>query len=65
MFTGWHALPQAFTKDHGKDNAWQQHKLLGIYTSTLHLQIIDKPERSCTENKIRQSIAILTNKIYK
>jgi len=47
-------LPQAFTKDRDKDNAWQQHKLPEIYTSTPHLQIIDKPERSCIENKIKQ-----------
>jgi len=49
-----HTLPQIFTKDRDKDNAWQRHKLLEIYTSTPHLQITDKPERSCMENKIRQ-----------
>jgi hypothetical protein len=55
-------LSQAPTKDRGKDNAWQKHKLLGIYTSTPHLQIIDEPERSYVW-KTKSGNVILTNKI--
>lgn len=48
------------TKDHCKDNALQQHKLLEIYTSTPHLQITNKPEK-IHEGRIREHDCLLTN----